>query len=308
VADTGNNTIRKITAAGVVTIAGSPMSPGSTDGPGSNARFIQPGGIAVDDAGHLYVADTGNNTIRKITAAGMVSTIAGFPGSPGSADGTGSTARFTQPSGIAAEGADNLYVYVADSGNNTIRKAFFTECFPNLPDPVLTFTGTIDDTVNGQELTSYQIPVNNWADFPDALFTATPDLPACPLNKSSSRSLVNIFDEKGNYIDGFCALTKAADLQLISFSIARSQVPPASVYVEIADRRCIQYYRSPVIDLRPVASVARNVDSSITVQWTGAGTLQTAPAVTGPWQDVIEATSPYRLEPTGAALFGRIKR
>jgi sugar lactone lactonase YvrE len=121
VADTGNNTIRKVTPAGVVTtLAGVPGSAGSADGPGATARFASPSGIAVDGAGNLYVADTGNNTIRKVTPAGVVTTLAGVPGSAGSADGAGAQTRFRGPAGIAADSAGN--VYVADSGNNTIRK------------------------------------------------------------------------------------------------------------------------------------------------------------------------------------------
>ena len=121
VADTGNNTIRKITPSGVVsTLAGLAGSIGSADGTGSAARFFQPYGVAVDSAGNVYVADTNNNTIRKITPSGVVSTLAGLAGSFGSADGTGSAARFYYPEGVAVDSAGN--VYVADTGNDTIRK------------------------------------------------------------------------------------------------------------------------------------------------------------------------------------------
>ena len=121
VTDFSNNTIRKITPAGVVsTLAGSASSRGSADGTGSAARFFQPAGVAVDAAGNVYVADTFNHTIRKITPAGVVSTLAGLAGSFGSADGTGSAARFNQPTGVAVDAAGN--VYVADRSNHTIRK------------------------------------------------------------------------------------------------------------------------------------------------------------------------------------------
>src|SRR5437667_73792 len=93
---------------------------GSVDGMGSSARFAGPSGVAVDSAGNIYVADYGNHTIRKVTPAGVVTTLAGVAGSSGSADGTGSDARFNGPLGVAMDSADN--VYVADSGNNTIRK------------------------------------------------------------------------------------------------------------------------------------------------------------------------------------------
>ena len=121
VADTDNHTIRKITSAGVVTtLAGLAGTSGSTDGTGSAARFKSPKGVAVDGSGNVYVADTSNSTIRQITPAGVVSTLAGLAGSTGSTDGTGSTARFKNPEGVAVDGSGS--VYVADTGSDTIRK------------------------------------------------------------------------------------------------------------------------------------------------------------------------------------------
>jgi len=93
---------------------------GSIDAVGGAARFNDPSGAAVDSAGNVYVADTYNHTIRKITPAGVVSTLAGLAGSQGSADGTGNAARFSNPYGVAVDSAGN--VYVADTSNNTIRK------------------------------------------------------------------------------------------------------------------------------------------------------------------------------------------
>jgi sugar lactone lactonase YvrE len=121
VADIEYHTIRKITGAGVVTtLAGMAGNDGSEDGKGSVARFYLPGGVAVDGGGNVYVADTGNHTIRKITSSGMVTTLAGLAGNFGSEDGAGSAARFSNPGGVAVDGSGN--VYVADAGNHTIRK------------------------------------------------------------------------------------------------------------------------------------------------------------------------------------------
>ena len=123
VADTNNSTIRKITpAAKVTTFAGSAGLFGSADGTGSTARFNFPTGLAVDSANNIYVADTNNSTIRKITPARVVSTFAGLAGSIGSADGTGSAARFNLPAGVAVDRAGTGNIYVGDTSNFTIRQ------------------------------------------------------------------------------------------------------------------------------------------------------------------------------------------
>jgi sugar lactone lactonase YvrE len=121
VADSANDTIRKIAPGGVVTtLAGSPGQKGSADGTGSAARFNFPSAVAVDVYANVYVADAGNDTIRMITPAGVVSTIAGSPGLAGSADGTGGAARFNEPEGIAVDPSGVLYV--ADFQSGLIRR------------------------------------------------------------------------------------------------------------------------------------------------------------------------------------------
>src|SRR5208282_5620793 len=125
VTDIFNNTIRKITPVGtnwvVTTIAGNAGAPpGEADGPGTNALFYNPTGIAVDANTNLYVTDSSGQTIRKITPVGtnwMVTTIAGQAQSSGSTDGIGTNALFFYPHGITVDGAIN--VYVADSVNDT---------------------------------------------------------------------------------------------------------------------------------------------------------------------------------------------
>lgn len=119
VADINNHMIRKITAAGVVTTLAGSTTPGSADGTGASASFNQPYGVAPDASGNLYVADRANHMIRKVTAAGVVTTLAGST-TPGSSDGTGTGASFNAPNAVALDGNGN--VYVADRGNNMIRK------------------------------------------------------------------------------------------------------------------------------------------------------------------------------------------
>jgi hypothetical protein len=118
--DQGGAEVRKVSPTGLVTtLAGTPTY-GSSDGVGSAAQFSLASGIAVDGAGNLYVSDTFNDTIRKVTPEGTVTTLAGSAGIVGSADGMGSAARFYHPSGIAIDASGNLFV--ADTGNNTVRK------------------------------------------------------------------------------------------------------------------------------------------------------------------------------------------
>src|SRR5437667_1861357 len=121
VADFGNHTIRKLTPAGVVTtLAGSAGHSGSADGTGSAARFNGPATLDVDSNGNVYVTDYFNHTIRKVTPAGLVTTLAGVVGVAGTKDGSDIVARFNGPIGVAVDGATN--VYVGDSMNHTIRK------------------------------------------------------------------------------------------------------------------------------------------------------------------------------------------
>lgn len=137
IADTFNHAIRKVTfsngAATVSTVAGAlgTASSGSAtlttgqrgyvDGASDSARFAFPCGLALDAAGHLYVADRGNHAIRKVAAlTRRVTTLAGGSGLPGQLDGPGTTAGFKQPTGVAVDDAGTIYV--TDTGNHTIRK------------------------------------------------------------------------------------------------------------------------------------------------------------------------------------------
>jgi sugar lactone lactonase YvrE len=122
VAERSNHLIRKITSAGVVTTLAGSGSQGSADGTGTAASFNEPHGVAVDDDGNVYIGDYSNHRIRKITSAGVVTTLAGS-GSQGSADGTSTAASFRSPLGVAVDGSGN--VYVGEHNNHLIRKIFF---------------------------------------------------------------------------------------------------------------------------------------------------------------------------------------
>ncbi|MGA9779516.1 MAG: hypothetical protein WBS33_14695 [Verrucomicrobiia bacterium] len=127
VTDGSGQTIRKITPTGtnwtVTTIAGFALTGGSTDGVGTNALFLYPHGITVDSGTNVYVADTVNDTIRKLSPVGtnwVVTTIAGQAGVSGSSEGFGTNVLFYFPEGIALDNRGNLYV--ADSFNDTLRR------------------------------------------------------------------------------------------------------------------------------------------------------------------------------------------
>lgn len=119
VADQGNHTIRKVTSAGVVTTVAGSGSYGVANGTGTAASFYSPSDVAVDASGNIYVADQNNYAIRKITSAGVVTTLAGG-GISGYQDGTSSSASFSTLTSLVLDASGDLYV--VDQGNGRIRK------------------------------------------------------------------------------------------------------------------------------------------------------------------------------------------
>ena len=151
VADMNNSIIRKITPAGEVSTLAGNGAIGSVDGTGTAASFFFPNGVALDSAGNVYVADTGNEKIRKITPVGLVSSLAGTATIIGSADGTGTAASFNYPMHIATDSAGN--VYVGDSANQKIRKITSTGVVSTLAG-----TGAIGATDGAGNVASFNYP------------------------------------------------------------------------------------------------------------------------------------------------------
>ncbi len=147
VADSGNHTIRVVAIATgeVTTLAGTVGTAGSNDGTGASAMFSNPTGIT-NQGPVLYVADTWNNTVRKvIIATGIVTTVAGDPAKIGAIDGIGASANFSTPSGITVIGSE---IYISDSLNNTIRKINISTT------EVITTAGVPNRTADGIRATS----------------------------------------------------------------------------------------------------------------------------------------------------------
>jgi sugar lactone lactonase YvrE len=162
VADAQNRSIRKITPAGVVTTFAGGGPSGSADGTGTAASFNEPWGLGKDANGNIYVVDAGNNNIRKITQAGVVTTFAGN-GTKGAADGPALLASFNAPIGIVADRAGNFYVTDEQAGRIRMITA---------GGQVVTLAG------NGQQVSvdgignfaSFSYPLGIWIDPNDTMY------------------------------------------------------------------------------------------------------------------------------------------
>ena len=115
---------------------------------------------------------------------------------------------------------------------------------PVLPNPVLAFKGQEYVDIEGKKKVRYHFEVVNKKDFPADMFAAAPDLPPCGANKNSSRTWVDIYDQNGKRLNGFCALGKPDDLSEIWFALDQEAVPPSWVYIELNDRKTNTKYKS----------------------------------------------------------------
>jgi hypothetical protein len=115
---------------------------------------------------------------------------------------------------------------------------------PPLPNPVLYFMGPEAFQQNGKTFIRYRFDVFNKNSYPTDLFAAAPDLPPCGANTKSSRTWVDLYDQNGKRLYGFCAISKPADLNQIYFALEESVIPPSWIYIEMTDRQTNTKYKS----------------------------------------------------------------
>jgi len=119
---------------------------------------------------------------------------------------------------------------------------------PAIPNPVLYFVGAEPIVTGGKQFIRYHFDVLNKHDYPDELFAASPDLPPCGNNTKAARTWVDIYEQNGKRLNGFCALSKSADLDKLWFALEAAQVPPSWVYIELTDRKTGTKYKSNLAD------------------------------------------------------------
>jgi hypothetical protein len=115
---------------------------------------------------------------------------------------------------------------------------------PPLPNPNIVFTGFEYYEADGKQWTRYKYRVDNLMDYPNEMFAAAPELPPCGTNKKSSRTWVDIYDQSGKRLNGFCALANHDGLGDIWFALERDVIPPSWIYMEMIDRKTGTKYKS----------------------------------------------------------------
>ncbi|HKG59223.1 MAG TPA: hypothetical protein VKB05_05540 [Pyrinomonadaceae bacterium] len=119
---------------------------------------------------------------------------------------------------------------------------------PVLPNPILYFLGAEYVQINGKQITRYRFDVLNKDQYPDDMFAQSPALPPCGANTKAARTWVDIYDQTGKRLNGFCALGKSADLNGIWFGLDTDIIPPSYIYIELNDRKTNTKYKSNLSD------------------------------------------------------------
>jgi hypothetical protein len=122
---------------------------------------------------------------------------------------------------------------------------------PALPNPLLYLTGQEAYTNDGKDYVRYRFAVLNSGDYPAEMFAAAPRLPPCGKNTSASRTWVDLYDQSGKRLNGFCALGKPDDLNQLWFALEQNALPPSWVYVELNDRATNTKYKSNIAETTP---------------------------------------------------------
>lgn len=276
VADTGHNVIDAIDlSSGAVT----PLAGTGASGSGASASFSGPEGIAVDPStNNIYVADTGNNVIDMITPSGTTSLVAGTSGTSGSTDGTGSSAMFNAPKGVAVDPNSGL-VYVADSGNNSIR--------------------LIASAASGASGSTVSTLAGTSASGSSGAFTGPVGLAVNPTMNS-----VYVANAGGNTIEQLSAMTATASpmptatggTQSISASV--SNLSPSTTY----------YYRAMAATSGSTTPITGNIVSFTTAKATATAApsvvTQAATSITGTTATLNATVNPQGGDTSAYFLYG----
>jgi len=119
---------------------------------------------------------------------------------------------------------------------------------PVLPNPILYFLGAEYVTISGKQWVRYHFDVANRDQYPDDMFAQSPNLPPCGTNTKAARTWVDLFDQSGHRLNGFCALGKSSDLSKIWFALEEGVIPPSWIYIEMNDRKTNTKYKSNLAD------------------------------------------------------------
>ena len=119
---------------------------------------------------------------------------------------------------------------------------------PVLPNPILYFLGPEYVEISGKQMIRYHYDVLNKDLYPDDMFAKSPSLPPCGANTQAARTWVDIYDQAGKRLNGFCALGKSADLEKIWFALEADKVPPSYIYIELNDRKTVTKFKSNLAD------------------------------------------------------------